>query len=35
MRLLAINCGSSSIKYNFYDTFNEEIYAGGTIEKNR
>ena len=33
MRLLAINCGSSSIKYNFYDTFNEEIYAGGTIEK--
>lgn len=33
MNLLVINCGSSSIKYSFYDTADERRYAEGQIER--
>ncbi|MCK5860998.1 MAG: acetate/propionate family kinase, partial [Candidatus Hydrogenedentes bacterium] len=33
MKLLVINCGSSSLKYTLYDTWNEAGNAGGVIEK--
>jgi acetate kinase len=33
MKLLVINCGSSSLKYNFFDTGNQENNARGLIER--
>ena len=33
MKILVVNCGSSSLKYNFFDTGNEKINARGMIEK--
>ncbi|MCX7804746.1 MAG: acetate/propionate family kinase [Planctomycetota bacterium] len=33
MRILVLNCGSSSVKYDFYDTSGEEPLAGGLIER--
>ncbi len=33
MKLLVINCGSSSLKYNFFDTENPSIQAHGLIER--
>ncbi len=32
-KLLVINCGSSSLKYNFFDTFDESKNARGVVEK--
>jgi acetate kinase len=32
-KILVINCGSSSLKYSFYDTTNESRYAHGVIER--
>lgn len=33
MKILIINCGSSSLKYNLYDTADETLSARGIIEK--
>jgi acetate kinase len=33
MRILVVNCGSSSLKYNFYDTSSEEPLARGLVER--
>ena len=33
MKILVINCGSSSIKYKLYEMKNEEVLAQGGIEK--
>ena len=33
MRLLVVNCGSSSLKYKLFDTVDEDRNAGGVIEK--
>ena len=33
MKILVINCGSSSIKYRFFDMENEEELARGIVEK--
>jgi acetate kinase len=32
-RILAINCGSSSLKYSFYDTADESRHARGLVER--
>jgi len=32
-KMLAINCGSSSLKYAFYDTANESRHASGLVER--
>ena len=32
-RILVINCGSSSVKYSFYDTADESRYARGLVER--
>jgi acetate kinase len=32
-KLLVINCGSSSLKYSFYDTANESRHARGLVER--
>ncbi|MGD0089241.1 MAG: acetate/propionate family kinase [Planctomycetota bacterium] len=32
MRILVINCGSSSLKYNYFDTSSEEPLAHGLVE---
>jgi acetate kinase len=32
-KVLVINCGSSSLKYSFYDTADESRYARGLIER--
>src|SRR5262249_14748729 len=32
-RILVINCGSSSLKYSFYDTADESRYAHGLVER--
>src|ERR1700751_1353083 len=32
-KILVINCGSSSLKYRFYDTTDESRHAHGTIER--
>jgi acetate kinase len=32
-RILVINCGSSSLKYSFYDTANESRHARGLVER--
>jgi acetate kinase len=32
-RVLVINCGSSSLKYSFYDTGDEGRHANGTVER--
>jgi acetate kinase len=32
-RILVINCGSSSVKYKFYDTADESREAGGLVER--
>jgi acetate kinase len=32
-RILVINCGSSSLKYSFYDTGDESRHANGTVER--
>ena len=33
MRLLVVNCGSSSLKYNLFDTGDESGNVGGVVEK--
>ncbi len=33
MKILVVNCGSSSLKYNLFDTGNEKANARGMIEK--
>ena len=33
MKILVINCGSSSLKWNFYDTESSEKMTGGLIER--
>jgi acetate kinase len=33
MKILVINCGSSSLKWNFYDTESSEVMTGGVIER--
>jgi acetate kinase len=33
MRILVVNCGSSSLKYNYYDTSSEEPVARGLVER--
>jgi acetate kinase len=32
-KILVINCGSSSLKYSFYDTADEARHAGGVVER--
>lgn len=32
-KILVINCGSSSLKYSFYDTADESRYAHGVVER--
>lgn len=32
-KILVINCGSSSLKYSFYDTANEKRHAHGQVER--
>src|SRR5689334_6423202 len=32
-KILVINCGSSSLKYSFYDTVDEARYAHGLVER--
>jgi acetate kinase len=32
-KILVINCGSSSLKYSFYDTADEARHAGGQVER--
>jgi acetate kinase len=32
-KILVINCGSSSLKYSFYDTADESHHAGGGVER--
>jgi acetate kinase len=32
-KILVINCGSSSLKYSFYDTADETRHAGGLVER--
>jgi len=32
-KILVINCGSSSLKYSFFDTADEQLTARGTIER--
>jgi acetate kinase len=32
-KILVINCGSSSLKYSFYDTANEACYVHGVVER--
>jgi acetate kinase len=32
-KILVINCGSSSLKYSFYDTANEARQARGLVER--
>ena len=32
-KILVINCGSSSLKYSFYDTTDEARHAHGAIER--
>ncbi len=33
MKILVINCGSSSIKYQLFDMKNEDVLAKGIVEK--
>lgn len=35
MKVLVLNCGSSSIKYKLFDMDHKEVIAQGGIEKNR
>lgn len=35
MKILVLNCGSSSIKYKLFDMTSKEVIAQGGIEKNR
>ena len=35
MKILVINCGSSSLKYQLIDMDGEKLIAKGTYEKNR
>lgn len=35
MKILVLNCGSSSIKYKLFDMTTKEVIAQGGIEKNR
>ena len=32
-KVLVINCGSSSLKYSFYDTENASLHAHGVVER--
>jgi acetate kinase len=32
-KILVINCGSSSLKYSFYDTADESVHARGLVER--
>ena len=34
MKILVLNCGSSSIKYKLFDMDRKEVIAQGGIEKN-
>ena len=33
MKILVLNCGSSSIKYKFYDMDGERVLAQGGVER--
>lgn len=33
MRILVINCGSSSLKWNFFDTSESDVITGGLVER--
>ena len=33
MKILVINCGSSSLKYQLFDMDNEEVMAKGLVER--
>ena len=33
MKILVLNCGSSSIKYKLYDMTNESVLAQGGVER--
>jgi len=33
MKIIVLNCGSSSIKYQLFDMDNEEVFAKGVVEK--
>ncbi len=35
MKILVINCGSSSLKYQLIDMDNEAVACKGTLRKNR
>ena len=35
MKVLVLNCGSSSIKYKLFEMTTKEVLAQGGIEKNR
>ena len=35
MKILVLNCGSSSIKYKLFDMTTKEVLAQGGIEKSR
>ena len=33
MKILVLNCGSSSIKYKLYDMNNDQVLASGGVER--
>ena len=33
MKIIVLNCGSSSIKYQLFDTSQNEVLAKGAVEK--
>ena len=33
MKILALNCGSSSVKYQLYDWTNQVVMAKGVVER--
>lgn len=33
MKIIVLNCGSSSIKYQLFDMPSKEVYAKGVVEK--
>lgn len=35
MKILVLNCGSSSVKYKLLDMTSKEVLGSGGVEKNR
>jgi len=33
MKIIVLNCGSSSIKYQLFDMDNEKVFAKGIVDK--